>query len=183
MKSKCIFPPGLAAELGQMRILPFISKWVWDQFMWQQLPGLLHLVLLGIYRKKILYFSEDFCKKQQQKTPIHPNPVTESQKRGGTKRLTIVTHITANSDPLQNLEALGCRDTFGGSLQETSSHPYYLPTYYSNIPSHWKNWEPWFNRYFRGTFFKRNNKNPSLPSPHPRKTKTSPLLHPQPRHY
>jgi hypothetical protein len=39
-----------------------------------------------------------------------------------------------------------------------------------------KIWEPWFNRYFQGTFFKRNNKHPSLPSPHPRKTKTSPLL-------
>jgi hypothetical protein len=65
IQAQCILPPGLANEFGQMRILPFISKWAWDQFMWQQLPGLLHLMLQGINRKKNLYFLEDFCKKQQ----------------------------------------------------------------------------------------------------------------------
>jgi hypothetical protein len=50
-----------------------------------------------------------------------------------------VTHITANSDPLQNLGPLGSIATFGGFSQETFSHPYYLPTYNSNIPFLWKN--------------------------------------------
>jgi hypothetical protein len=45
-----------------MRILPFISNWAWDQFMWQQLPGLLHLVLQGIYRKKSSTFPKIFAK-------------------------------------------------------------------------------------------------------------------------
>ncbi len=93
------FHQALQMSLDKWGFFLFISKWVWDQFMWQQLPGLLHLVLQGIYRKKISTFRKIFAKSNNnnKKTPIHPNPVTESQKRGGTKRLTIVTHITAKS--------------------------------------------------------------------------------------
>ncbi len=177
------FQQALQMSFGQMRILPFISKWAWDQLMWQQLPSILHPVLQGIYRKKNLYFQEDFCKKQPKKTPIHPNPVTESQKRGGTKRLTIVTHITANSDPLQNLGPLGSIATFGGFLQGTFSHPYYLPTYNCNIPSRWKNLGALVQQVFPRDFPQTKQQTSLTPLPSPTKDKNITPPPPQPRHY
>lgn len=136
------------------------------------------------------------------KNPIHPNSVTESQKRGGTKRLTIVTHITANSDPVQNLGALGSIASYFWRLFTRNIFSPLLPTYLQqqySIPLE-KIGSPGSIRASRGLSSNETTNIPHSPpltherqKHHPSPTTspllsshhpppTSPLL-PQPRHY
>ncbi len=75
---------------AQMHIFTRPCKWAWKNedssfylqvglgpFMWQQLPCLLHLVLQGIYRKKISTFWKIFAKNNNQKIKF-PSILTPS---------------------------------------------------------------------------------------------------------